>query len=193
MNVKTMLVAAALGLGAALAGTPVLAQGPYMGASFGSVDADEGVVFPVLITSGTVDGKDSGVKIYGGYAFSRNFAAELSIVDLGQMTYSGSFGGSTVTNGKVKTSGLNMSLVGIIPLSENFSLFAKGGLFAWESKASDITNGFPFSQIAEDVDISYGFGASFHFNRNFSVQVEWEQFDAVDQISLLSAGVNYRF
>lgn len=193
MKAKKMLAAAALGLGATMASSQALAQGFYIGASLGKTDADDGIAVPVLITSGTVDGKDSGMKLFGGYAFSKNFALEMSYVDLGKLTYSGTFGGTPVTGGSVETTGFNFSAVGTFPLNPSFSLFGKIGLLMWEAEAKDTTGGLPFSATDDGGDLSFGFGASYSFNKNFSVQAEWEQFDAVDSISMLSVGAVYRF
>jgi OOP family OmpA-OmpF porin len=188
-----MIAAAVLGLGALMAVSQASAQGFYIGGSVGESDADEGNAIPDLITSGPFDGKDSGMKFFGGYQFNQNLAVELAYVDLGKATYSGTFGGSLVTGGSVKTSGLNASVVGILPLNPSFSLFAKAGLFAWESKAKDVTGGAPFSGKDDGGDLSFGFGGAYNLTKNFSLRAEWEQFEAVDKISLLSVGVAYKF
>ena len=193
MNAKTLYAAVALGLGVMLAASQASAQGFYIGGSIGEGDADDGNAIPALITSGPVDGKDSGLKFLGGYQFGRNLAVEIAYVDLGKATYSGTFVGQPVTGGTVKTSGLNASAVGILPLNPSFSLFAKAGVFAWEAKAKDVTGGVPFSGKDDGADLSFGFGGAYNVTTNFSVRAEWELFEAVDSISLLSVGVAYKF
>jgi OOP family OmpA-OmpF porin len=192
MKSRKMFAAAALGLGAMLALSQASAQG-YIGGSAGESDADDGNAIPSLITSGPVDGKDTGMKFFGGYQFNQNLAVELAYVDLGKAKYSGTFGGAPVTGGSVKTSGFNASVVGVLPLNPSFSLFAKAGLFAWEAKARDVTGGAPFSGKDDGADLSLGFGGAYNLTRNFSLRAEWEQFEAVDNISLLSVGVVYKF
>jgi OOP family OmpA-OmpF porin len=193
MKARNVFAAAVLGLGALMAVSQASAQGFYIGGSVGESDADEGNAIPDLITSGSVDGKDSGMKFFGGYQFNQNLAVELAYVDLGKATYSGTFGPFPVTGGSVKTSGLNASVVGTLPLNPSFSLFAKAGLFTWEAKARDTTGGVPFSGKEDGSDLSYGFGGAYNLTKNFSLRAEWEQFEAVDQISLLSVGVAYKF
>jgi OOP family OmpA-OmpF porin len=187
-----MISAAALGLAVLLAASRASAQG-YLGASLGSTDADDGNAIPELIDAGTVDGEDSGFKLFGGYQFNRNLAVELAYVDLGKLEYSGTFGGLSVTGGKVQTTGFNASAVGIVPLSPSFSLFGKVGVFSWLAKARDVTGGAPFAGEEDDADVSFGLGAAYHVNANFSVRAEWEQFEALDKISLISIGVAVRF
>jgi len=193
MKARNAVAAVLIGLGGLTLSTVASAQNFYVGGSFGSTDAGDGNAIPGLITSGTVDGKDSGFKIFGGYHFSPNLALEVAYVDLGELTYSGTFGGLPVTNGKVETSGLNTSLVGTFPVNPNFSFFAKAGLFAWSADARDVTGGLPFSGSDNGGDFSFGFGGAFQIDRNLSLRAEWERYDANDDISLLSIGLAYRF
>ena len=190
MNLKRLTFAAFTA--ASLLGTAAHAQ-PYIGLSIGQSSIDESIT-EGLITSGTTDGKDSAFKLFGGYRFHPNFAAELAYVNLGELTYSGTFFATPVTGGSVKANGLNMSAVGILPLTNEFSLFGKLGLFAWEAKASDTTGGVPFSATADGADVSFGIGASYDFTKQFSVRAEWELFKLENaDASLVSVGVLFRF
>lgn len=165
----------------------------YLGASAGSSDIDDAMAAG-LITSGPVDGKDSGTKIFGGYRFGRNLALELAYVDLGKLTYSGDFSGTPVTGGTVKVSGFNTSLVAMHQTTPQLGLFAKAGLFAWDAKASDLTGGVPFSAKDDGVDLSLGIGADYFFTKNVGARIEWEHFKLdPGNASLLSAGVLVKF
>ena len=189
---RNALACSALALAGLLAATQASAQG-YVGASFGQSDIDEEITTG-LIDSGTVDGKDSGWKIFGGYMFSRNLGLEVAYVNLGEVSYSGSFGGFPVTGGKVEVNGFNVAAVGNLPISEQFSVFGKIGLFMWDAEASDTTAGAPFSAAADGTDLSLGLGVSYNFTRNFAVRAEWEMFqtDPADA-TLLSIGAVFRF
>lgn len=186
------LTGAALMLGGSLA----LAQGQerfYLGASAGASDIDDKMTTG-LITSGPVDGSDSGMKLFGGYRFGRSLALELAYVDLGKLTYSGDFSGSPVTGGKVKVSGLNTSLVATHQATPQLGLFAKAGLYAWNAKASDVTGGVPFSAKDDGADLSLGVGAEYFFTKNVGARVEWEHFELdPGKASLLSAGLVVKF
>lgn len=178
--------------GACVVAAPAVAQ-VYLGFGVGKSDYDSGNVIPDLITSGSVDGKDTGFKVFGGYQFNPHFAVELAYVDLGKAAYNGNFFGAPVAGGSVETSGLNVSAVGILPLNPSFELFGKIGLFAWESKARDTTAGAPFSGKADDADVSFGLGMAYNITRNVSIRAEWERFKAVDDIDLLSLGLAFKF
>ena len=112
------LALAALGAASLLFAGATQAQ-PYLGVSIGQSKLDESIT-EGLITSGTVDSKDSAFKLFGGYRFHPNFAAELAYVNLGEASYSGTFLGTPVTGGTVKANGLNVSAVGLLPLTDEF-------------------------------------------------------------------------
>ena len=167
----------------------------YIGGSIGSSDIDSSIaVSNGLITSGSVDGKDVGIKLFGGFQLSPNLALELAYVDLGTVNYSGSFGAAPVFGGRLEITGLNVSAVGTFPVNPGFGIFGKVGVFAWETRANDVTNGIPFAQTRDGSDLSVGLGMEFSVTKNSSVRAEWEQFKiGSDNASLLSAGFVVRF
>jgi OmpA-OmpF porin, OOP family len=197
MKIRGVLVASALALSGLLAVTQASAQA-FVGGSFGKSDIDDSIAFDgpnePLITSGTVDGKDTAFKVFGGYMFNRHFGVEGAYVNLGEASYSGDFFGLPVTGGKVEVSGFNVAALGSYPITEQFSVFGKIGLFIWESEASDTTGGLPFSNQADGTDISFGLGVGYSFTRNLGLRAEWERFklDDVDA-DLISLGVVWRF
>ncbi len=199
MKATRLLAAGLLVLCGLIAASPALAQpGIYIGASAGS-SSFENDIATGLITSGTVDTNSSGFKLYAGYQLSDYFGAELAYVDLGNAGYSGSYFGVPVTGGKVEVWGLNMSLVGTLPLNSTFALFGKVGLFAWEAKSKDTTGGVPFSDVVSGGDFSWGAGLSVRFTKSLSARVEWERFGLtgydfdLGNASLLSFGMAYKF
>lgn len=192
MDIRKALAACALALSGALAATQASAQF-FVGGSIGQGDIDDEVTTG-LIDSGTVDGKDTAWKIFGGYMFNKNFGVEAAYVTLGEASYSGTFGGAPVTGGKVEVSGFNVSALGAYPINAQFSVFGKIGLFRWDVEASDTTGGVPFSAEDDGVDISFGVGVGYSFTPNFGVRAEYEIFktDQAD-VNLISIGVVWRF
>jgi OmpA-OmpF porin, OOP family len=179
MNVIRRVGIALVILSGLLAAHQASARGPfYVGASAGRSDIDNEIAFPGLITSGTADGKNTGYKIFGGYEFNPYFGVEISLVDLGKVKYSGSYLGVPVTGGKVEVTGLNGSAVGIVPVSQSFSLFGKLGIFAWEASWSEVSGGVPTKAQDNGADLSIGAGFAINFTKNFSARVEWERYKA---------------
>jgi len=192
MKVRKTLVASALAISAALAANQASAQA-FAGGSIGQSDIDDEVAAG-LITAGTVDGKDTAWKIFGGYMFNRHFGVEGAYVNLGEASYSGNFFGSPVTGGKVEVTGFNVAALGSYPINEQFSVFGKIGLFLWDAEASDTTGGVPFSAKEDGTDLSFGVGLGYNFTRNLGVRLEWEMFEAADaDATLLSIGIAWRF
>ena len=192
MKTRKLAAASLLAIAGALAASQASAQA-YLGGSIGKSDIDDEVTTG-LITSGSVDGKDTGFKIFGGYMFNRNFGVEGAYVDLGEASYSGLFFGAPVTGGKVEINGFNLSAVGAFPVNEQFSVFGKIGLFIWEADASDTTGGVPFSASTDGTDVSFGVGVNYNFTRNLGVRAEWEMFKTDDaDATLLSVGVVWKF
>ena len=171
-----------------------LAQ-PYVGFSAGQADVDESMVIPGLIDpGGRVDGKDGAFKLFGGYQLNPNFALEAAFVDLGDVSYSGSFAGAPVTGGRIQNSGLNLSAVGVVPLGQSFVLFGKVGMFLWYSEATDVTGGFAFRSEEDGADLSLGLGASVVVGPRVSLRAEWERFDMSNvDVDLVTLGFAFRF
>lgn len=194
MNCRHLLLAAAGGLLSA----QVFAQ-PYLGFSAGQADVDPSIAIPGLLDpGGRVDGKDGAFKLFGGYQFNRNFALEAAFVDLGDVSYSGSFtdnmGTVPVTGGRIQNSGLNLSAVGVVPLGERFVLFGKVGMFLWYSEATDVTGGTAFYSEEDGSDLSLGLGASMALGPRVSLRAEWERFDISNvDVDLVTLGFAYRF
>lgn len=189
---REILIASVMALGGVLATTQASAQA-FVGGSIGQSDIDDEITTN-LIDSGTVDGKDTAWKIFGGYMFNRHFGLEAAYVDLGEVSYSGSFGGAAVTGGKVEITGFNVAAIGSYPVNEQFSVFGKLGFFLWDAEASDTTGGVPFSAKDDGTDLSWGVGVNYNFTRNLGVRAEWEMFESSDADgSLLSLGIVWRF
>jgi OmpA-OmpF porin, OOP family len=198
LEIRRTLAAVALALSGALAASQASAQG-FIGGSIGQSDIDDEITSGLINGSQSVDGKDTAWKIFGGYMFNRHFGLEVAYVDLGEVSYSGTtdaFGPTElVTGGKVEAWGFNISAIGALPVTEQFSVFGKLGLFFWDAEANDTTGGRPFSATDDGADFSFGVGLGYNFTRNLGVRAEWEMFQNISDAdaSLISVGLLWRF
>lgn len=180
---------ALLGLGIIAALTPAVAsaEGGYFGASYGrtelNVSDSEKAELGSLGLS--VDDIDQGWKIFGGYRFNDNVAVEVFHADLGDAEVS-----DGVDWVKVGADGYGVSAVGLLPVSDNFDLFAKAGMFHW---SADVTSSVGVSGGDDGTDLTYGIGAAYNM-KNVSFRAEFERYDiSGDDIDMISAGVQINF
>lgn len=155
----------------AFAVTPALADdsGFYVGAGIGEFGVDVG----------GFDGSDTGFKLFGGYHFNKYFGLELEYLDGGTVEDSGL---------ELDVSGFNASGIGVLPVGENFSLFAKLGMLFWDVD----TNGFG-SDSGED--FSWGIGAGYSFTDQFGMRLEYQGFEIedTDMVDMISLGASWKF
>ena len=165
--------------------TAAFAEGFSIGASIGSAkiavdDSSAGIDF---------DATDLGWKIFGKYMFNDNWGLELGYVDLGAPD-------DTILTVPVEISadGIDLYLIGSIPLSDSFDLFGKVGAIAWDAEISTPTPGVP-SESDDGTDLALGVGVSLHASDTFSILGEFEWFDIADadQVWMVSLGIEIGF
>lgn len=195
-------------LGATMGGN-ALAQwapgGPYIGINAGqtSADFDDAPVTtpPAAVTLTGEDDNQVGYKLYGGYQFHRNFAVEGGFFDLGEFDY-GYTGAPGTISGNTRYRGLNLDLVGIMPLSDRFSAFARLGV-AYTRARSDVatTGAFTAGSRSENSwGPKFGVGLEYAFTPSLAVRAEWERYNRIEdpvrgrgRVDMASIGLVYRF
>jgi OOP family OmpA-OmpF porin len=149
--------------------------------------------------------KDDGYKLQLGYRFTPNIALEGGQVDLGMEKYKASYiGGEATLEGKAK--GLNLALLGIYPINDQFALFGKLGVIDAKVNVKSTQTGFADSRVSStDMKANFGLGASYNFAskdwNNFGVRAEWERFNKLGDtaktgetnVDLLSVGLVINF
>jgi hypothetical protein len=172
--------------------TGAQAQAGYRGAFFGiaggpskmSFDSDslQGGSGPGASTLAT-EGSSTAFKGYGGFRFSKNFAVEGGLASLGRFTatrdYAGPGGGTLKAD--VTVIGGYGNAVGIIPVSEHFEIFGKGGLMVTGVIAQYTTTGGVLPPAGAPTVVAYrtglhlGAGMEVRFDRKVGLIVEYEE------------------
>lgn len=138
------------------------------------------------------DDEDTGFKIFGGGMFNQNFGAELSYVDLGQFQDTGVPG--LLPPSQIEASAWALHGIARLPLMNNqASVFGKLGMALASAEA--------FGTDDSSLELAYGIGASYDFQKNLGVRAEWERYalgnnDALGDdtdFDLLSASLVVRF
>lgn len=154
-------------------------------------------------TSIADDNRDNGYKIFGGYQFNRNIALEAGFFDLGNFGFTATTLPAGTLTGDIKLRGLNLDLVGTLPLTEKFSAFGRVGMIYAEAKDSfsgtgliNVRNPNPSKR---ETNYKYGLGLQYALSESVAIRAEAERYrvnDAVGNkgdIDLVSVGLIYRF
>ncbi|MDO9216862.1 MAG: outer membrane beta-barrel protein [Lacisediminimonas sp.] len=150
----------------------------------------------------TDDDRSTGYKIFGGYQLNKNFAVEGGYFDLGKFGYTATAPGGTL-NGSMKVRGLNLDLVGTLPVTEKFSVFGRVGVNYAQTRDNFsgtgnviVTNPNPRKN---DTNYKFGAGVQYAFTDSLAMRLEAERYrinDAVGNkgdVDLYSVGLIYRF
>jgi OOP family OmpA-OmpF porin len=197
----------------ALTSPLALAQdgGWYAGGAIGRAAATiddariaSGLLGSGLSTTSIVDrDRDTGYKVYGGYQFNPYLGVEGGYYDLGNYGFTATTSPAGTLNGDIKLRGLNLDLVGTLPLAAGFSVFGRVG--AAYTQARDhfsgtgnvvVTNPNP---SVRDTNLKLGLGLQYDFTPALGMRLEAERYrvnDAVGNIGhvdMVSLGLIYRF
>jgi OOP family OmpA-OmpF porin len=200
-------------LGALIAApAPALAQDTshtYVGVSVGQsrteVDANgitSGLLPGVSATSSSTDEKDTAYKVFGGYQFNRNLAIEGGYFNLGNNSFSAVTSPAGTLAGETKAQGLNLDLVGTLPLTERFSALARIGAHHTWSKSTFSGTGAAATAAGgkrDDGGYKVGLGLQYELNPSMWVRGELERYrvkNATGQranVDLLSVSLVFPF
>ena len=147
------------------------------------------------VQSSGVSNTDTAFKLLLGYQFNPYFAVEGGYVNLGQLSYNGNFADGT-GNGTLKNDGAVIDALGIYPLSNGFSVFAKGGLY-YSNTSLNLSSGAPsvggaytYSGSSNSTNLNYGVGLSYALTPAFSVRTEYERFNNVGDTTVTGGRSN---
>lgn len=126
----------------------------------------------------------------GSYFRGSNLGAELGYIDLGNIDRAG---------GRTRAHGINLSLIGRVPVGSSFNLLGKvGGVYSRTdvsaAPGSGVTTGGE-----SGLDWTYGVGLEFAFARQWSTVLQYDDYNLKfaggdrERISNLSLGVRYLY
>lgn len=127
----------------------------------------------------------TGYSIYAGGMWNKNLGLEIGATDFGKIDRAG---------GSTKAYGFSLKAVGVTPLTESLSAFAKAGtLYSRSSVTTDVT-----SSNDTNWGLTYGVGLSFDFSPKVAATVSWDRSNvhfagSQEHINATSVGLKYRF
>lgn len=180
--------------------------GVAVGQSKTEIDANgvTGGLLPGISTaSSTADEKDTAYKLFGGYQFNRNLAIEGAYFNLGKNSFSAVTTPAGTLAGETKAQGLNLDLVGTLPLTERLSALARIGVHHTRSKSTFGGTGAAAavadSSKRNDGGHKVGLGLQYELNPSMWIRGELERYrvkDAVGRranVDLLSVSLVFPF
>lgn len=185
--------------------------GMYMGISAGEAKThiDQNRIAQGLLGAGlttdsfTADRRDTGYKVFLGLPIHPNWAVEAGYFDLGRFGFAANTTPTGSLTGSARIKGLNLDLVGTLPITERWSLLGRVG--AAYAQTQDNFNGSGAVTVIDpsprkrETNYKYGFGTQYAFTPALSMRLEAERYrvnDAVGSrgnVDLISLGLVYRF
>ena len=144
--------------------------------------AAQGAYVKLGVGQGELEDSDSETSftLRGGYTFSENWSVEAAYTNYGESSESytdpdfGSFSFS------FEPTSFSVSVLGSLPVNDNFSLYAKGGFSMWELDVSSSYQNVPgigsgsVSFDSDGTDLLLGLGAAASFNDTIGMFIEYE-------------------
>jgi OOP family OmpA-OmpF porin len=171
LRFRAFLIVATLALGAI--STPALPQdaGWFIGASAGQSTGRDGCTG--LGGSGIAcDDTGTGWRVFAGYQFNPYLGFEIGYADFGKLTKQSIPGVAAAT---FEGQAIDTVLLITMPLSQQFSIFGKWGIFNWELDRT-ITGVGAGKTSVDGNDTTWGLGAKYNLSSNVALRLEWQRY-----------------
>jgi OOP family OmpA-OmpF porin len=212
-SIQTLRVLTLAGLGALFVAPSFAQESTYyygglsVGQSRSNLDQDHtanSVIGAGPVVTG-IDHNNDGTayKVFGGYRFTRNIAMEAGYFNLGKFGFTSATTPSGTLNGELKVQGINVDLVGTLPLTDRFAAFGRVGTMYSETRGSfsgsgAVTVSDP-SPSQRGMNYKIGAGVQYALNSTLTLRGEFEHYrvnDSVGEhtdINVVSVGLLFPF
>ena len=166
---------------------------PAYGAGSSYVDLGVGQSDYAVDNGFNLFGSDQGNTSYslrGGRYFSDTWGVEVGYTDFGSIDRAG---------GTTKADGINISLIGKLPLNPSFNLLGKIGTTYARTDVSSVPGSGVTAGSNSDFGLSYGVGVEYVFTPQWSAALQYESHDMKfagdreDRVSATTLSARYRF
>jgi opacity protein-like surface antigen len=196
---------------------PSVVLDPALGFDFGSAVTFSPVASPLLVTQWQPqdDDRSSAWGIVAGYRIMRYAAVELNYLNLGKLETSRTVLLPTYPSRnpftpvqfvpaqfkrELETTGPSVSALGILPMRDQWFIYARAGVFFADMKLTASLDGNSNSTTFGSESVLWGAGTQFDFGSHWSVRADFQRFNDVGEhkgagradIDLLSLGVILR-
>jgi hypothetical protein len=167
-------------------GIPVVIFTPSLPPGFGGIRPTPTPIAPGPISptppyaefarSTEINDVDAGFSATVGYRVNRYFAAELSYIDFGEYERIERYSSNSSVRYEIGVSGPLLSVLGSLPLGEQWELFLRGGvLFADQEVSTKLFS--TFRQNYSDEVVMAGAGVQWSFAKRWATRLEYQRTD----------------
>jgi len=147
-----------------VAGNAAAADSSYAGISLGRSSAS--ATSNAVLTKST----DTVAGILVGYQFNRNWGIEAQYTGLGKFAGTHTAPAATFSG---KTDALSLTALGILPVSDRFSIYGKLGIARAKTSASSVPAQLTGATRSAG---TYGLGAQFNVNGSVGIRIGWDRY-----------------
>ena len=132
------------------------------------------------------DESDTAFKLFGGYQLNRNFGIEAGYFNLGKFGFTSTTVPAGTLTGQIRLQGLNLDLVGTLPLTERWSAIGRVG--AQYAQARDTLRGTGAVGVLNpnpskhEANYKLGLGLQYEVNASMLVRAEAERYRINDAV-----------
>jgi|GEM_PF-2322447 OOP family OmpA-OmpF porin len=164
------------------------AQGWYAGLDVGSARSDAEIDEHLLLgdTTARASGTTTGIRLRGGYQFSRFFAIEIDYADFGELKSHFDpddcpFGapGPCPLDVRTSVSGIFGTLRGIVPIGDHWYVDARLGWGKMDVDTDQI-GGEELEGSVESGAFHYGLGAGYRFDEHWAISLDYGEYNQED-------------
>lgn len=170
-------------LAALLLATPAMAGTP--GGFYANLDYNQ-VQFSNAFNSTGIGGtaaypNPSGLSIGVGYGINNTWAAEFNYAMIGDSSVKSVAGGVSIVD-KLQTSLFTLTVLGTVPVNEQFSAYVRAGLASVGVNYTQTVNGVVNPLLTDNgstFGLTYGIGAQYSINKAFTVRAQFQNLGKV--------------
>ena len=138
------------------------------------------------VTGFTKDQRDTGYKLFVGRQLNQYFAVEAGYFDLGKFDFKSTTSGNGVLNGEAGFRGVNLDLLGQLPLSQRLSLLGRVGMHYTKTNTEFSGNrllGSTNTHASErKLNAKLGLGLEYKFSEALALRGEVERYRLNDAV-----------
>ena len=138
------------------------------------------------VTGFSKDQRDTGYKLFAGRQLNQYFAVEAGYFDLGKFDFKSTTSGNGVLNGQAAFRGVNLDLLGQLPLSQRLSLLGRVGMHYTKTNTEFSGNrllGSTNTHASErKLNAKLGLGLEYKFSEALALRGEVERYRLNDAV-----------